>query len=335
MSGEPLDVVMASLVAWDGTRPLERHDLTTAELLDGARRHRLTGVLAAALARGAIVPVDGDTSAVRHELIDRMAEVLLLEDVLLETIEMLERGEVDYRVLKGSALAHTVHVDPSQRSFGDTDLLVPASRLDHVVRILADEGARRPAPPLSRDFDRRFAKSVTLRWRRGTELDLHRTLAPGPFGLRIVLDDLWAEPCSFELAGRPVRTLGPELHLLNAVYHVALGDSEPPYGSVRDLALLVHAGVDHDRVVELATRWRGEAVIVEAVRRLRALGVGAGALGAWADRQRVSDRDRRALATYRTREGRFRRQALVSLRELGWLDRLAYGRAVAFRPRRR
>ena len=37
-------------------------------------------------------------------------------------------------------------------------------------------------PALSSSYDRRFAKSVTLRWRGTTELDIHRTLAAGPYG---------------------------------------------------------------------------------------------------------------------------------------------------------
>ena len=304
-----------------------------AELVAGARRHRLVGVLGAAVAAQDIEADDDDVGALAHEVTDAMGEVVLLEDVMLDAVEILGRNGIEHRVLKGSALAPTVHPDPAHRSFGDTDLLVRSSQIDSAVTVLTGAAGPRRTPPLSGDFDRRFAKSVTLDWLRGTELDLHRTLAPGPFGLRIPLDDLWTESRYFSLAGESIQTLSPELHLLNGAYHVVLGDTEPRYGNVRDIALLLARGLDVDGIVAAVERWRGEAVLAEAIGLIDDIGAPTGALGEWADGIEVSARDRRCLDTYGRRQSRFRRQAMAVLRELPWRDRLAYARAVALPAR--
>ena len=333
MSAEALDRVLAELAAWTPGVPVDRRGVGCTDLLISVRRHRLVGVLAAAAATNEI-EVDIDEAAlIARDHAAAMAEALLLEDVMLGAIGIFERAGVEHRLLKGAALAHTVHPDPSHRSFGDVDLLVRSDDLDRAVGALVEGGARRPVPALSADFDRRFAKSVTLEWRHGTEVDLHRTLAPPPFGLRIVIEDLWGEPIRFELAGFEVSTLSTELHLLNGAYHAVLGDVEPRYGNVRDLALLLAGDLDAETVVELATRWRGDSVLARAIELVRATGAPIGELGEWADRVEVSHTDRRRLEAYARRQGRFRRQAVATLAELRWSDRFAYARALVFPDR--
>lgn len=326
---------MRELVIWTPERPapIDRRGLGVAEIITEARRHRLVGVLAAVVAADDIETRDDEVDAVARELTDAMAEALMLEDVMLDAIAVLDRHGVDYRVLKGSALAHTVHPDPSHRSWGDVDLLVRSSQIDQAVNVLTGAGGQRPVPPLSHDFDRRFAKSVTLHWRRRTELDLHRTLAPGPFGVRIELEDLWGEPSLFDLGGAALKTLSTELHLLNGAYHVALGDTEPRYGNLRDIVLMLDSEVDMGVVIDTAKRWRGEAVVAEAARLMAEIGRSVGEMGDWVVGTDVSARDRRNLDTYRRRRFRFRRQALAVLLELPWRDRLAYTRAVALPAR--
>jgi hypothetical protein len=328
------DRVMESLAMWDPAdpAPVPRGDVGMIDLVVAARRHRLIGVLASAAVAGAIETGEDDLAVVSTELTAAMSEVLLLEDVMLEAVDVLDGAGIDYRLLKGAALAHTVHSDPSLRSFGDTDLLVRSAEIDAAIGKLSDAGARRLLPALSDDFDRRFAKSVTLGWRRGTELDLHRTLASGPFGVRILVDDLWDDPSRFELAGVSIKTFSPELHLLHAAYHSALGDTEIRLGSARDLGLLMSTAVDTGKVVELATRWRGQTVLAEAVRMVTRLGGTGGELGRWAEHVGASRRDRRWLATYR-HPRRFRRQTWPVTRELPRSDRLAYLRAVVFPAR--
>lgn len=307
-----------------GVRPLPAHP-PVAEVLAGASRHKLVGVLAAAVADGDLPLDEHDRSLVAGAHEDAMREVLLLEEELLRAVEVLGAVDVDHRVLKGTALAHMVHDDPAERCFGDNDLLIGGADLDRAVAALVAAGAVRPVPALSPSFDRRFAKSVTLTWSGATELDLHRTLAPGPYGLLVDLDDLFRDPAELLLAGRVARTMPTRLHLLHAAIHVALGDVEPRLGNVRDVALLARRDADDvAAVVETANRWGCAAPVARGLRRTAVLGHDRTPLEQWADRHVISDVDQRRLAAYDVRAGRYRRQARASWSVLGWRDRVAF-----------
>jgi hypothetical protein len=299
------------------------------EVLAGTARHRLVGVLAAAVSAGVVELDAADRALVADAHEGAMREVLLLEEELLHAIDVLDDAGVDSRVLKGAALAHMVHPDPAERCFGDNDVLVPSDAIDDAVAALIAAGASRPTPALSPSFDRRFAKSVTLRWSGATELDLHRTLAAGPYGQLIRLDDLMRSPVDLLLAGRAVRTLPAELHLLHGAIHVALGDVEPRLGNVRDLALLAAwPSVDVDAVVDVATRWGCAAPVALGLQTTVAFGHRRSAIERWADAFAVSEVDRRRLEAYRRRDGRYRRQARATWAVLGWRDRIAFSRAL-------
>lgn len=303
------------------------------EVVVDAARHKLTGVLAAAVAEGAVTLASDDRVVVARAHENAMREVLLLEEVLLEAVAVLKKAGIEHRVLKGAALAHMVHLDPAERCFGDNDVLVASADIDRAVAALTAAGATRPMPPLSASYDRRFAKSVTLRWSGATELDLHRTLAAGPYGHVIDLDDLFGNPAEILLAGRAVHTLPAELHLLHGALHVALGDVDYRLGNVRDLALLsAWPSIDHDRVIETAQRWGCAAPLAEGLRTTAGLGHQRTPIEMWAQTHVATDRDRRWLEVYRRRDGRFRRQALASLSVLGWRDRVAFSVAL-LRPR--
>ena len=311
---------------------LDRAPIECPEPLDAARHlgllgnHRLVGVARAAMEAGDLVVSEPRRLAEAHER--AMVEAMLLEDAMLAAVETLESAGLGVRVLKGSALAHLLGPDPSERTFGDTDLLVAGDALPRAVAELEAVGASRVQPALSETFERRFAKSVTLRWRSGTELDLHRTLAPGPYGLSIDSEDLFARPLSFAPAGRPVSTMGLEAHLVHAALHVALGDVKPRLGNVRDVALLLTHYLDLDLVMRMVERWRCAHPFAQGLAAAAAIGAGHHALLDWADAHRPTRADRRMLAAYRERDGRFRAQAIASLRALGPRDRLAYLRAV-------
>ena len=137
---------------------------------------------------------------------------------------------------------------------------MPADRLDAAASALEAVGATPSRPAISPDWERRFAPSVTIRRRTGTELNLHRTLAPGPYGHLIDLDEVVASTVAVEVGGADVLTLRPELHLAHAALHVALGGAKPPLGDVRDLALLLErTNLDVDRVMRTIVRWGAEA----------------------------------------------------------------------------
>ncbi len=326
------DELLPAIAGWGlaGAPSMPSARVTTAAILPAVLQHKLIGVLEAML-RAGDVRVD-DEASISGAHADAMAEALLLEDVLLQAIDILDAAGVDWRLLKGAALAHTVHPDPAQRSFGDNDLMIQGDQIATAIDVLTAAGARRLQPRLSPLFDRRFTKSVTLAWLSGTELDLHRTLAPGPFGLRIVTGDLFDEPSVFELAGRTVATLPLELHLAHGAIHLALGDVDPRLGSVRDVALLLeNHDIDSARVCDLARRWRCELPVAIGIRAAAGIGAADHPLLDWARSVEPSAADRRLLESYRQPQGRFRAQAKASLRVLGWRDRVAYTWAITRR----
>ncbi len=342
VAGGPADL-LASLVT-DGPatagRPVRIDDEGVDRLLDRARRERLLGVLAAAVEGGDVDATPAARRRVREAHRDALLGVLALDELLLDAVAALDDAGIDHRVLKGSALAHLAHPDPAGRLWADVDLLVPAAELDRAVAALAAVGARRLHPPLRPDHDRRFAKAVTLRTTGGAEIDLHRTLAAGPYGL--VADPVvWFEApaSSFVLAGRSLPTLDVAGHLVHAAAHLALGDTTPRLGNVRDLVLLLgRDDLDPEEVRGRAARAGLTAPLAEGIRRAVALGAApvgpGGELVAWAGAHRPPARDRRLLAAYTTRRGRYGAQVRASLRALPrWSDRAALARAVLWPDR--
>ncbi len=288
---------------------------------------KLIGVLQAMVETGACDVDDAAALEVAH--LDAMAEALLLEDMLLQAADVLDEAGLSWRVLKGPALAHLVHPDPAQRSFGDIDLLVRGEEIIEAVDALTRAGASRAQAQLSETFDRRFSKSVTLHWRNKTELDMHRTLAPGPFGLRIDTDDLFADPHTFTLAGRPLLTLTPEMHLLHGAIHVALGDVEPRLGNVRDLALMLNVpSLDDQAVRAVAAKWGCELPLALGLRAAGDIGAEKHPLVTWARSYPPSAGDLQLLAVYRQKAGRFRAQAWATLRVLPWRDKPSYAKSL-------
>jgi hypothetical protein len=266
---------------------------------------RITGFLVAAIRDDALAT----TSWQRRQAAEAHAQarcfVLLLEGLLLELVERLEGRGIEYRVLKGPAFAHLLYREPWLRSYGDIDLLIPPDRLEDVAALLSCLGYGRDHPELRPGFDRRFGKGVTLRTPQGLPVDLHRTLADGPFAQRIDPSELFASSTSFSLGGRHIRTLGKAEHFLHACVHAVLGDAPPRLVSLRDLAQLALAPeFDLDRVRGLSASWRAEAVVARAVRAAWSVFQLAdeAPVSAWAHRYRPTRSQERVLRVYPTRD---------------------------------
>ena len=303
------------------TVEVDRHLSVVAE-------QRLIGVLLAAMRAG---EVEVDRPEVVVEAHERaLAHARLLDTAMLESVEILLDVGITPCLLKGPAIARLLP-EPDQRISADIDLLVPADQLDAAASALEAFGATRSQPAISLDWERRFGPSVTIGWRTGTELNLHRTLAPGPYGHLVDLDELAASTVTVEVDGVDVLTLRPELHLVHASLHIALGGVEPRLGDVRDLALLLErTNLDVDRVMRTIVRWGAEAPAAVGF-------AAAGSIGArhpiidWAEAHRPRSRDRRLLASYADRDGRIRRQALASLTVVPWRDKPALLRSLTSR----
>lgn len=306
-------------------------DESTAQLLVGlARSHGILGPLLAAL------PESDDE--LRQQVLDLHEPVMLwcmnLELRLLELKEWFDSvGGIEFRVLKGPAVAHLDALDPSLRSFADIDLLIHANDMDEAIRVLTDRGAERHLPQRRPGFDRRFTKGVGLRCDDGIEIDIHRTLCVGALGFRIPLDDLFARPDHFEVGGVRLPTLRLEHRALHAAYHAVVGSSVPSIRTLRDLAgYLAHPALTPDVLAPEACLWGSETVLGEAVRAtFDTLTFDAPKWREWLDGYRANVGDLDLIRRTRTAAGWPIEKAVLA--ELSWRDRAQFTWAVAFPSR--
>jgi hypothetical protein len=146
------------------------------------------------------------------------------------------------------------------------DLLVANDDWYRAVRALEGDGARRVLPEVRPGFDRRFGKDATLQSRGGWEIDLHRLLAAGPFGLWVDQAQLMARSARVTIGGSTIAVLDAEAAFVHACYNLVLADDPPRLIAARDVAqMLLTAQPDPDGVHDLARRWRAVPVVVRAL----------------------------------------------------------------------
>ncbi len=263
---------------------------------------RLTGLAVAAVESGwLMLPEEAIEQLHRHHL-GAMQWVLTLERRLLGIADVFDRAGIDLVVLKGPALAHTIYPDPSWRSFADIDILVRTADWEAACGLLEDLGFRRRLPEPRPGFDERFGKAAAHVDSDGVEVDLHRTLVLGPFGLWLRPSELFDRLESFTLGGRTFRKLDPSAVFMNVSIHASLGLRPVRLVPLRDVVQVAWTGmVDWDQIVEWGDRWHLAAVFQHTTRAVwELLGV---RLPAEADvilRAVPSRQERRALAAYTT-----------------------------------
>jgi hypothetical protein len=306
-------------------------------LLAHAEHHRLLGFVGAAVRDGALVLDSDQHAAIEEKLEGWLAHALRVEALLLSTTKALERAGVDSRVLKGVALANTVYEDPALRVFADVDVLVPSADFGKAARVLdAALGTERALPELRPGFDTRFGREALLRSETNLELDLHRTFVDGAYGLTVDLEDLFVAPRRFALGGRDVTTLAPPQQLLSSCYSAALGDWPARLASQRDVVQLLQVDPpSNGDVLDLAHRWRAEAVLARALCQAWTMldPQFTPPLVAWARDFTPRPIDRVLLASYRGSARGFTSQAAAFLVVPGFTDKLAYLRAIAMPQR--
>jgi len=272
-------------------------------LRGGLLGHRLIGLAVEATFRGLLLLPDQSFAELLKLQRDTMAATLVLESRLVEVAARLRSEDVDFLVLKGPAVAHGYYPDPAWRPFSDLDLLVRKSQWEQTTALLKGMGFARDLPEPRPNFDLRFGKAVT--WHRDeVAIDLHRSLAAGPFGLWMAPDELWKHTESFDLAGRTLGRLDATGQLLHACVHASLGWFPPLILPLRDvLQAASEPSVDWEELGSWSQRWRLNGVLqhalVTASTRFGAmLPAASGALL----NAPVGARERRALEAYTTQK---------------------------------
>ena len=112
-----------------------------------------------------------------------MTWCLELERLLLDVADAFEAGGDPVRGAKGPAVAHTVYPDPSWRPVRRPRRARADESTGARAVALFGAGSRpRRIPEPRKGFDERFGKAAVFTTPTGQQIDLHRTLAQGPFG---------------------------------------------------------------------------------------------------------------------------------------------------------
>jgi hypothetical protein len=298
---------------------------------------KLTGLAIAALEAGDLEA----TTDQRGQLVElhrkQMLHVVRLDRRLLLIADALEDAGVCSVVIKGPAVAYSMYPDPSWRAYGDIDLLVPTRQHARACAVLADLGFSRDLPDPRPGFTERFGYTAVFKERSGTEVDLHRSLFGGAFGLWMQPDALFGHLEEFVVGGRTLRRLDDTGLLLHACMHASLGYRPPLLLPLRDVMQIAAVGdIDWDRLASWARAWRLRAVISHAFdAAARRLGID---LPDEADTfirsASASPVERRVLAAYTGDRRPFGGIELSTIRAVrGLPSKVAYVRAVCFPSR--
>lgn len=277
--------------------PLVVDDETVAALLAVPPHEGLTALLGAAVDEGAVEVSEQSRLAITAAWTEVMARCVQL-DVLLHSVStQLSAAGIQHRALKGAAVACLDERSPAWRSYSDVDVLVPDGSLLAAARALVALQLRPLVAPVSDRWAERFAKSLTLVHPSGAQVDLHRLLAPGVFGLRVVQKSLFEGEVEFTLGDVSVKALDAPRRFLHACYHASLGGVRGPRHR-RDVLLLAGSV----RVDDIAARWGdGWSPVVVADALDGAIETGAALSEEWAAWRRsvsLDQADRAVLATY-------------------------------------
>jgi hypothetical protein len=193
------------------------------------------------------------------------------------------------------------------------DVLVAPVDLERAVALLVAAGHVRLQPDPYPGFSRRYAKSVSVRDEAGIEVDVHRVVPDGPFGLRARPDVLWARPpATVRIGGREVPALDPVAAFVQACVNAVASYDMVSLASLRDVVQVSRAVADDvPGVRSLAEAMRVRACLTEAVVLARAeldwTPTGAiAAIPEWP----ITRLERQWLDSYRTRPSDARRTLL-------------------------
>ncbi len=284
----------------DAVDPLSVPAETWGPFLGKLVSERLTGLAFAALDDGVLELTEEQQAELMDHQRAAMFRALALEKILLELSEPLAEADVPFIVLKGPALAHTVYPEPEWRPFGDLDLLVRGRDWGTARGIVESLGFGRNLPEPRPGFDDRFGKAATHSDADGLQVDLHRRLVLGPFGLWIEPEDLFSATTGFTIGGKQLLRLDDEALFLHACVHASLGWAPPLAIPVRDV-VQIPATLRLDRTItrERIRAWHLAPVVEHALNAAKdLLDADVDELEGILDGIRADERERRALLAY-------------------------------------
>jgi hypothetical protein len=227
------------------------------QLVRRIRSQKLCGLAAAAVESGSLQITNEQFAELLEIQRWMMVHALHVEKKLYEIGRALNEARIDFVVLKGPAFANSLYSNPAWRPFSDLDLMVSTANWRGACSVLAAEGYTRVIPEPHKGFDERFGKAAAHRAENGFEIDLHRTLVLGPFGLWLDPNELLEHTASVRIGGRQFRRLDDTASLINACLHAALGARPPFLLALRDVLQIANSeDVDWALLADWSKRWR-------------------------------------------------------------------------------
>lgn len=274
-------------------QPLD--DIWWQRVINECDVHGLTGFLIQAALDGTF-PVTSTQRAELAQLEMNAAKRRTGYDARITiTLGHFDDAGIEVRVLKGTSLPYIDYPDPQLRPTTDLDILVKGDEIERAAQLLVGLGGELVNPEPTAGWTEHVFKGLTVSMPDGFEVDLHRVLNWGAFGVRVPQDDLWVARRPVIVAGVERFTLGLEETLVHMCAHLlVLGAYR--LREVRDVAqLLTNPELDAARTLTIARRWRHEPLLATGIAMARselAMTDEPGALGDWAARYRVGKLDR-------------------------------------------
>lgn len=297
-------------------------ETTWPRLLELARKQRLVGLLRAVAQDGVLALRGSQWGRLEEAHGETLSETAVAEQRTAEISDLLIESGIESRILKGPALAHLDYPSAGLRPFLHGNLLVRSDQFVDAIATLSRLGySRIHAEPVA-GFDARFRKGTVLISGSGFMVEIHRTIADGPYAMIVEHDELFRSSADVAVGGHNLLALGPEERLLHACFEARVGDTKPLLIRLRDIVQLVLShDLDLERIEVLSGSWGAQSLVAEAVRRAwTLLGVtDMVPLSAWAAKHPTTRREHKRLLAYHTARSR----TLVSLQTLD-----------AIRPRR-
>jgi hypothetical protein len=238
--------------AWNWLAPQLERDLLVAVALDAA-------------ARGLLPFTNEQREDLSRRLAAAAARRSAADDCLDEAVAVLDEHDIASCVLHDAANAELDYDEPALRLYDSVHLLLAPSLRKRGVAALMEHGVLRPDPDSTR---RKKRLPRTYLSQDGINVVVYTSIVPREFGASVELNELSPHRVVYRPRAVTFRALAAEERLLAAAIRSRLGAVRRTVLTERDLVRLVlREGLSVGRVERLATAWRLEALLAEAVRR--------------------------------------------------------------------